>query len=333
MTEQNRTHANNSHSVMEPGEAEGEVNPAETPEEMVDPGRTPGQAEGEREFGTDYEYQRDNVFANGTNGHSQELMHTLQQQFDRFWQQVEINLRDFAESAGERSAGQGFQNLNKKELGRLASMVGGGALALYGLRRSLGSLTVAGIGAGLFYWGLTGESPLPAKKREGYMDQDTAISEIHRREGSPRVNMAASPRTASRSLIVKAEVADVYAAWADFENFPRFMKHIKAVSKTGEDTSHWVMEGPFDTRLEWDAKTTRMEENKRIGWSSFRGDIKTSGQVTFTALPEGETEITVTLQYVPPAGLAGEVMAELFGHPDRKLLEDLRHFKAFIEKG
>ncbi|MEZ4633465.1 MAG: hypothetical protein R2856_00525 [Caldilineaceae bacterium] len=54
--------------------------------------------------------------------------------------------------------------------------------------------------------------------------------------------------------------------------------------------------------------------------------------MTFNSLPNEQTEVTVTMQYVPPAGLAGEVVAELFGNPEGKLTEDLRNFKKFIEK-
>lgn len=139
----------------------------------------------------------------------------------------------------------------------------------------------------------------------------------------------------TKSIIVRGNISDIYDRWANFETFPHFMKHIKSVKKTGGRTSHWVMEGPLGITLEWDAETTRLEENKRIAWSSKdqtqEGNIKTSGQVTFNALSPEETEITVTLQYVPPAGLPGEVVAELFGDPEGKLVNDLRDFKAQVE--
>lgn len=135
----------------------------------------------------------------------------------------------------------------------------------------------------------------------------------------------------SRSIIVKGNVSDVYSLWANFENFPIFMKHIKSVTKTGERESHWVMQGPLGATIEWDAETTRLDENQRIAWSSTDGDIKTSGQVTFAELTQGETEITVTLHYVPPAGTAGELAAELFGNPEGMLIEDLRRFKEHVE--
>jgi uncharacterized membrane protein len=137
----------------------------------------------------------------------------------------------------------------------------------------------------------------------------------------------------TKDIIVKANIDDVYAIWADFENFPRFMTYIKSITKTGDGTSHWVMEGPLGKDLEWDAETTRLEPKKRIAWNSRDGgDIKTSGQVTFNELAQGQTEITVMLQYVPPAGKLGEFVAHLFNDPDKRLDEDLRNFKAYVEE-
>jgi uncharacterized membrane protein len=72
--------------------------------------------------------------------------------------------------------------------------------------------------------------------------------------------------------------------------------------------------------------------NKRIAWNSREGgDIKTSGQVVFNQLPQGQTEITVMLQYVPPAGKLGEFVADLFSDPDKRMEEDLHNFKAYVE--
>jgi uncharacterized membrane protein len=136
----------------------------------------------------------------------------------------------------------------------------------------------------------------------------------------------------TKEIIVKAPVAEAYNAWANFENFPRFMKYIKSVRKTGDRTSHWVMDGPLGKEIEWDADTTTLEPNKRIAWNSRdNGDITTSGQVTFKELGQGETHITVTLQYVPPAGKIGQAVAKIFSDPEEQLEEDLHNFKTYIE--
>ncbi|HEX6385616.1 MAG TPA: SRPBCC family protein [Anaerolineae bacterium] len=137
----------------------------------------------------------------------------------------------------------------------------------------------------------------------------------------------------TKSIIVKSDVTDVFDLWSSFEHFPHFMKYIKSVTKTGPRTSHWEVEGPLGTTAKWDAEMTRLDENKRIAWNSkdHEGNVTTSGQVTFNALPNDETEVTVLLQYTPPAGKAGELITNLFSDPEERLEEDLRNFKSFAE--
>jgi uncharacterized membrane protein len=139
------------------------------------------------------------------------------------------------------------------------------------------------------------------------------------------------PDQATRTIIVGAGVDEVYDAWANFENFPNFMKNVKSVTRTGERLSHWVVEGPLGKSVEWDAETTRLEKNQRIAWNSKEGsDVKTSGQVTFKDL-NGQTEVTITMQWVVPKKLGGEWLADLLAHPEKRLEEDLMGFKKFVE--
>jgi len=136
----------------------------------------------------------------------------------------------------------------------------------------------------------------------------------------------------TESIVVLASVGDVYQIWANFENFPRFMKYIKSVTITGERTSHWVVPGPLGVDIEWDAVTTRMDENERLAWNSIPGSaVKTSGQVVFREVGPNETEVTVTLQYDPPAGAAGEALAGLLANPEKRVKDDLEHFKQHVE--
>ena len=55
----------------------------------------------------------------------------------------------------------------------------------------------------------------------------------------------------------------------------------------------------------------------------------------FSDAPGGRgTEVHVTLEYDPPAGRLGRLVAKLFGEePDVQVREDLRRFKAIMEAG
>ncbi len=137
----------------------------------------------------------------------------------------------------------------------------------------------------------------------------------------------------TKSIIVKADAATAYNLWANFENFPHFMKYIERVTKLGPNMSKWEMDGPLGKKVEWTAETTRMEPNRRIGWNTKDHDstVTTSGEVVFTPLADFQTEITVTLKYNPPAGVLGEAVAKIFSNPEDRLEEDLKNFKNYAE--
>jgi len=140
------------------------------------------------------------------------------------------------------------------------------------------------------------------------------------------------PEQSTRSIIVQGRAEDIFRLWSDFESFPKFMSDIKSVTRIGEKTTRWVMSGPLGKEISWEAETTKFEEGKRIGWSSKEGQgVTTSGQVTFNQLPNDQTDVTVMLQYVAPAGKLGEALAHLLVDPGGRLENDLRKFKAYAE--
>jgi uncharacterized membrane protein len=142
----------------------------------------------------------------------------------------------------------------------------------------------------------------------------------------------------ARSVItVNEPPAAVYARWKDFERLPEFMEHVESVQTTGGGRSHWVVaSGPAGTTVEWDAEITHDIAGQQIAWRSLPGsDVENAGRVRFTAAPRGEgTEVRVELDYEPPAGAVGALVAKLFGEePNQQLADDLRRFKQIVETG
>ena len=139
-----------------------------------------------------------------------------------------------------------------------------------------------------------------------------------------------------KSIIINATPEEVYNFWHDFENLPRFMKHLERVSATGERRSHWVAKAPAGTTVEWDAEITEDRPNELIAWRSVEGaDVDNAGTVTFEAAPGGRgTIVHVDLEYSAPGGIAGTVVATLFGEePAQQINDDLRRLKQVIEVG
>lgn len=139
----------------------------------------------------------------------------------------------------------------------------------------------------------------------------------------------------TKSIIVKSDVMTVFDVWADYETFPNFMTYVNRVTKTGPRASRWEVTGPLGIPVEWTAETTRYEANRRLAWNTkdHDGTITTSGEVVFSELPDTQTHISVTMNYTVPGGKVGEAVATLFSDPAKRLEEDLRNFKAYIENG
>jgi uncharacterized membrane protein len=135
-------------------------------------------------------------------------------------------------------------------------------------------------------------------------------------------------------IIVRAPVDAVYAAWHNFENFPKFMENIQEVRVVNRGRSHWKARGPLGSAAEWDAEMTLDKPNEAIGWRSIEGNssVKTAGRVNFE--PQGDaTKLHVILDYEAPAGALGNVVAKIFADPEQQMKDDLRRFKETIEKG
>ncbi|WP_284349150.1 SRPBCC family protein [Roseisolibacter agri] len=139
-----------------------------------------------------------------------------------------------------------------------------------------------------------------------------------------------------RSITVRRPVEEVYAFWHDFENLPRFMRHLESVQVTGDGRSHWKALAPAGRTVEWDAETTDDVPNQCIAWRSLPGaDVQNRGVVEFAPAPGGRgTEVRVTLEYDPPLGKLGSKVAMLFREePGQQVQDDLRHFKQVMETG
>jgi uncharacterized membrane protein len=139
-----------------------------------------------------------------------------------------------------------------------------------------------------------------------------------------------------RSITVNKPVEEVYAFWRNFENFPRFMRHLESVQVTGDRRSHWTAVAPAGKKVEWDAELVEDREDEFIRWRSLPGsDVYNAGSVAFMRAPgDRGTEVRVTLEYDPPFGKLGSKIAMLWREePGQQIQDSLRHFKQVMETG
>src|ERR1043165_9426374 len=141
---------------------------------------------------------------------------------------------------------------------------------------------------------------------------------------------------AKASCVVNRTPEEVYGFWRDFENLPRFMKHLESVEDRGDGRSRWVAKGAAGSNVEWEATIIADVPGEVITWRSLEGsDVDNAGAVRFErAAGNRGTIVKGNLQYNPPAGVIGATVAKLFGEePEQQLDDDLRRFKQVMEVG
>lgn len=218
--------------------------------------------------------------------------------------------------------------VNVSGLERCASILAGAMLALGGLRRggSSGALLVLA-GGPLIGRGVTGHC-----LAYGALGIGTG--------GGSRSPVASVPHhqgiKVERVITVNRPPEELYRLWRDVENLPRFMEHLEKVEALDGRRSRWRAKGPGGRRIEWEAEIINERENELIAWRSLPGaDVGNAGSVRFSPAPGGRgSEVKVTLEYKPPAGPAGALVAKLLGSdPASQVREDLRRFKQVAEAG
>jgi len=203
------------------------------------------------------------------------------------------------------------QNSNQRRAAskalRIPLITGGAALAVLGIKRRspLGAAIAVGGGA-LIYRGITAK-------------------------GSRRATLI----HVRKAVTIDKPAEELYRFWRNFEDLPRFMRHLQSVRSDG-GRLQWVSAAPLGRHVSWEAEIVEDRENELISWRSLPGSqIENQGVVRFLAGPEGRgTEMRVDLLYRPPAGRAGAAFAMLFGEePEQQIREDLRRFKELMEAG
>ena len=193
-----------------------------------------------------------------------------------------------------------------------AIRMAGAALALYGMiRRGVWGTLLRTVGTGMV---------VSAAGRQGLLG--SALPGIDRRRA---VDI-------QKTLYIEAPIDQVYAFWSNYENFPLFMSHVREVEDRGQGRSHWIVSGPGGVPIEWNASLTQQTPNEVIAWRSEAGSMLENAGIIRFARSGNATRVDLRFCYLPPAGGAGQAVAELLGSdPRAKLNEDLGRMKALLE--
>lgn len=219
---------------------------------------------------------------------------------------------------GKKSIVPGLRvNVGKAER---AVMIAAGAYLLYRVLKKNDKRKVAeGIAAGtMLFRGISGYCPAyDAIDRAGVLKSSNV--------------------SIKTSLTVNKGVADVYAAWRNLENLPKFMSHIESVQEIDQYKSEWKAKipGGLGATVGWKAEILMDEPNQLLSWHSLPDSgIHNAGKVRFTPTGANITDIEVTISYHAPLGKAGEIAGKLLTPVFEKVVEkDVAAFKEYVETG
>ena len=206
-----------------------------------------------------------------------------------------------------------WQQQNWSPAMRLISGVGGSLLTLYGLtRRGVTKPILSTAGLVLTARGVTNMDP---RSLLGLGLGENAIK-------------------VQKAININAPIDEVYQFWRNFENFPRFMDHVKQVS-VQNGLSTWKVAGPAGSSIEFESHLIEDIPNESITWQTVPdSQVHHAGFVRFDENRDGSTRVSVQMHYVPPAGALGHAVAQLFGvDPRQAMHEDLIRLKSLLEEG
>jgi uncharacterized membrane protein len=141
-----------------------------------------------------------------------------------------------------------------------------------------------------------------------------------------------------KSITINAPPARVFAFLTEWEEWPRWMSHVREVRAEGtrgeQERTHWVVDGPLGVPVVWDAVTTRLVPNEEIAWKTVPGAaVQHAGTIRLVSVDD-RTRVEVHMSYNPPGGAVGHAVAASVGRdPKRQMDADLARLKTTIETG
>lgn len=213
----------------------------------------------------------------------------------------------------------GTSRINVGTTERLSSVIGGMALAIYGIRNwNTISGKLSGIGGLL----------LLKRGVTGYCEVNNVIGRNSALKNADAIE-------AEAFLNVKRPRQEVYAFWRNFENLPSFMQHLDKVEVGDERRSVWTARLPGGVgTVTWEAVIEEEIPNDRISWSSLPGStIDHAGEVRFVeGASPGDTHVTARISYRLPAGDLGSLTGK-FINPlvEKMVVADLHRFARYLE--
>lgn len=193
--------------------------------------------------------------------------------------------------------------------------LGGGALALYALRRS-GPGVGTGIGAAA---GVLGGALLVYRGASGHCLASAAFPD-------------AAVRAEDR-VIIERSVPEVYAFCRETDNLARFVAGLEADVLTGNGAFEGRRRRPSGDSEPVRIVLTIDRSDRELGWRATLGDTVMHGRMELEALQSRATEVRASVRYPLPPGLRRLALPVERAAVQRFIGTSLRRLKQLMETG
>ena len=199
-----------------------------------------------------------------------------------------------------------MSSVNMGQVERWVSLLGGGALVIFGVVHDIRRGRPSGLGVAL---GIVG-GPLLYRGASGH------------------------------SFVYQALGFDTASNNQNTESVR--VERVMTINRSPEDMAHFwtnvdaAQQGEAATIAQGNSAVPERHSSELEAWETLKKTASVhSGYVEFNHAPDGRgTEVKVILFFTPPAGNIGKTVTKLFGKsPEQQIIEDLRHFKAMMEVG
>jgi uncharacterized membrane protein len=139
-----------------------------------------------------------------------------------------------------------------------------------------------------------------------------------------------------KTVIVHAPIHKVFDLWSQFENYPKFMRHVRDIDiEIGGRRTAWIVDGPAGTTVNFEAETIELEPDRVIAWRTLPAQpIEHEGRIRFEEVDDSTTRVTVRMTYRPRGGVLGHAIAHILGwDPKSRIDDDIVRMKSLLEDG
>jgi len=136
---------------------------------------------------------------------------------------------------------------------------------------------------------------------------------------------------ATNNIVVQGDVGEIFDLWANAENLPAFMHHIRSVQLQNDRITRWTVSGISGLEMECDMIMDEMTLDQLLSWHSVAGDVDMRMEVRFEDKGDNETEITLTIGFAAAVGRIRGTVWDLVGNPQDMVAQSLRNFKEYME--